>query len=93
LILSIIERYRTRVISPAGDLDEIVGWICGDSERSILHYCYVKQAFRSYGFCRQLLADMKFDHNKNVFYSHKTKAGRKLTSPEWKYDPFLAWGA
>lgn len=53
--------------------DEIIGWSC--SAGRLVHYLYVKQAYRHYGVARRLLEEDPYAE-----FTHATRAGMHLAS-------------
>jgi len=74
------------VISAKNDPLLIVAWMCIEippsNQGMILHFIYVKEAFRGMGLAKELLAMLEkhFDNkkNKNVMYTHLTHRGSKI---------------
>jgi len=61
------------------DEEQMVGWVC--KERDILHFAYVKQAFRGYGIGRKLVGDC-------TVASNWTDTPSLLKSMEYKPEKF-----
>ena len=97
---AVIERLLARptvgvlIAHPKGDPDTIVGWLVwersgADTERPVVHYVYVKGAFRKYGIARQLLESAGLRPN-SLAFSHWTLAVNVLVRkyPGLVYDPY-----
>lgn len=54
--------------------DEIVGWVCRDLKRPIIHFVYVKYDYRRTGIGSALVAGANQ-------HTHKTRAGELLFRP------------
>jgi GNAT superfamily N-acetyltransferase len=73
------------VAYPTNTPDEILGWLC--FELDVLHYVYVKSAYRKMG-CAAGLMERAHGHFK--FYSHQTRAGVQLAKKYgFRYNPYL----
>lgn len=72
-----------RVACLADDTDIILGWAMWDGP--VLHYIYVKDAFRRQGIAKLLTAGAKLDT-----VTHITTVGDELRQRYgWKFNPFL----
>lgn len=87
------------VASDPDDANEIFGWLCAEQRAAsasptlVVHYAYVKQAFRRLGILRALLETFDVPqgglmHTHESFGSHE--CAMRLGSI---YNPFLAWSA
>jgi GNAT superfamily N-acetyltransferase len=56
----------------SGDPDEILGWACYDLRETlpIVHYVYVKHAFRGLGIAKQLLGELL---QRQCVFTHRTR--------------------
>ena len=77
LATQLLQTSRTLVAYPAaGPEDLIVGWACGETTREhtlLLHYVYVKEAFRRWGGAQTLVHGLTFDFNsQTVVATHLT---------------------
>ena len=64
------------VVAVTHDYDDaILGWAVSEitSDNSILHFIYVKQAFRGFGIGKSLLKSLRLESP--ITHSHSTKAG------------------
>lgn len=73
--------------------DEILGWICWehatDGNQQVLHYVYVKNAYRKMGIAEGLIDRAKNSHGFK-FYSHQTRAGIQLAKKYgFRYNPYF----
>jgi len=70
------------------DLGQIFGWICTETIQSnkIVHYIFVKEAFRRFKIAKQLLSDAGIDLQKPVLISHATYSLKKC-APKFEPQP------
>lgn len=66
----------------ASDPEVIVGYIVYDV--GVLHWVYVKKAWRRLGLAKQLVP-----YNPIERITHLTKLGQRLMPEHWRFDPFL----
>ncbi len=67
------------------DPDVIVGYAIYEHNKSVLHYCFVKAAFRSNGIARSMLKDININtctHMTDMAQSIKVKR-------DWSFNPFM----
>lgn len=66
--------------------NDVLGWVCFEADKLVLHYVYVKHAFRGEGVARALL---KRSGLSGGTYTHKTKSAVDYVKAHsgWKYDP------
>lgn len=86
VIERILARGKVTIAHPPGDPDTILGFLV--KEQGILHYCYIKFAFRKYRIATALLADVDPNHCQ---YTHYTRDADYLLS-KWQrltYNPYL----
>lgn len=93
----LLARSRVLIACDPGDANEIVGYIVW--EPGVLHWCYVKKAFRQYGLGRALLTATDLpDDLSGVSITHATKmwfstrkdgAGLEAKFPHAVYNPYL----
>lgn len=77
---------RIEVLCAQDHQDQVFAWVC--DQPGVLHYIFVKPAFRRMGLAtRLLLPPWKF-------HTHETEAGRKLCAkfPKSTFDPYLFTG-
>jgi GNAT superfamily N-acetyltransferase len=74
------------------DLPQVVhGWVCGDAERRVCHFVYVKDDFRERGIARALL-EFEFpalgEHTH--YYTHKSRQAPGLADRMgFIYNPYM----
>lgn len=63
-----------------------------ETDTPLIHYCFVKQAFRRLGIARALLKAAKIDPARDMNYTCRTSAVTKLASkvPRAKWHPLIA---
>ena len=74
----------------ADDPDVIVGFVIWQPSDSVVHYCYVKAAFRRMGVMREAFQRLEIDLNRTSF-THYTYIVSQLR-PKWPklaYNPYL----
>ena len=83
LVDRLLRHSATTVAFLPEEPDEILGWVCTDG--FILHYVYVKQAYRRRDVATKLLrADVM------RFCTHETRAGRAFVSKfGLRFNPYL----
>lgn len=91
---SIIERILARkakvlIAYPLDEPDIIIGWACyeGANDRPLLHFIFVKRAFRQMGVASRLLKGLDLN---NLAFTHLTHDGELLLKkyPYFQYDPY-----
>lgn len=86
VISKLIERSTPRIAVKTEDPDVIVGYIV--FEPNILHYVYVKEAFRGFGMCRKLIYDSKLIEGARA--THLTMRGKNIISQsKFIYSPYF----
>ncbi len=89
-----IERFierggRVLIAHAVGEPDVILGYLCAESDNSIIQYVYVKKAFRKMGIAKELFKNSGI--NNNAQFTHWTLDTswiiKKLT--ELTYNPYL----
>jgi GNAT superfamily N-acetyltransferase len=86
----VVDEGRVRVMVLQDDTDSIIGWISTDPHHAdALHYVYVKEPFRGFGFARMLCDDAGI--TAKCSYSLRHKAARKLEEryPTARYRPIV----
>lgn len=80
------------IVSPTGDPNTILGYSVTDSSRNgpVIHYVYVKEAWRKMGLMKRLLSDAQVDVAACLF-THRTKVAERLWSKytEARYCPYM----
>lgn len=89
LVRGLLERTPLRVACLAEDDDVIVGWAClVEGDMPLVHYGFVKEAFRGKGIARALFANV-LDKPLGV-YTHR--CWRMSVVPmTWTYDPYAVF--
>lgn len=84
-IQALVKSSNTIVVALADDPDVIIGYACGTA--TIIHFVYVKKAWRRKGVARLLLNDTGYYE----WVTHLTKIGKKLLPKYgWKFNPFIS---
>lgn len=74
------------------DHDQFYGWMTGSRFKSglIIHYCYVKSAFRKLGMGRALLESFAWKDNEKIIGTHHTWAHQWLDCKYViEYNPYI----
>jgi GNAT superfamily N-acetyltransferase len=74
LICNLIKESTVLIAAQREEPDIIVGYVV--FQRDVLHYIYVKEAFRGFGIASKLIAEANFPWR--VRYTHLTDRGRKI---------------
>lgn len=80
------------ILIPKDDPDVIIGYVLYEITPiyRIVHYLYIKEAFRKFGFATLLIKSLPFDLSKKTYTSHMTKAAKKLIRKNRiTYNPYL----
>lgn len=90
-IMNCLARSKTWVYSIPNESDSIAGWLCHDNY--ILHYCYVKMAYRHHGYCRELAthAQQQTGQTLTTFSSWPRVEGNEMIKKSWRYFPESFW--
>jgi len=76
-ITKILERHpRVRLAVNPLDLNYIYGWVV--AQPPVLHYLYVKEAYRPAGVSLQLIAEVGLSLHPTIFATHWTPAATRL---------------
>lgn len=95
LVEGILSKAIIVVITPADDLDQIMGYVVAEKigEVGVIHFIYVKKAFRRFGFAGRLLnsirAELHSSINHSMFCTHMTRSGLFLKKHGLVYNPYL----
>lgn len=98
IIKSLLKSTSAKVFVAHADDDPfvILGYIVAEQTPTcdIIHFCYVKSAFRGFKISRALFEHLNFDDSKLVF-THWTSAmnGLVYKFPSIAYNPYLFLGA
>lgn len=93
VIEKLLARCVVLVVCEATDPSQIYGYIVYESVEGIpiLHYAYVKHAFRGMGICSMLFAEAQLNKDTGGFYTHETPSAMKLlVKSKFVYNPYLA---
>lgn len=84
VIETILEKKDTKVTIACldNDADTVVGYAVAEG-LEILHWIYVRPAWRKLGIAKSLVQD------DTQVTTHITKIGRSIKPKEWVFDPFL----
>lgn len=75
--------------------DFLYGWICGDTSnatRPLVHYVYVKEAYRRAGLARRLFGALGVDPSRSFAYTCQTQAAIDAAAkvPRARWEPLIA---
>lgn len=79
-----------RMLVNVEDTNQIYGWVCADEGPRVLHFVFVKPAFRRMGFARQLLS-IFFKSEQPLIHSHDAPKLRVLRLGS-HFDPYSFGG-
>lgn len=91
LIEALLKHNYVKVVCTAADSNQLLGYIVyGEQEGiKIVHYAYIKHAFRNMGMCRMMLQSAGIVNG--GFYTHETPSGaRAAERMGLVYNPYLA---
>lgn len=95
LVDGILAKSQVIVLSPEDDLDQILGYVVAEpiGDVGVVHFIYVKRAFRRFGFARRLLnmvrSELHSSINSSMFCTHMTRDGGFLKKHGLVYNPYL----
>jgi hypothetical protein len=94
-IEALLKRCQVQVACNATDANQLYGYIVYEQIDGVLvvHYCYIKDAFRRIGLLPKLAAGL--DVSAGGFYTHDTRGAAKLLASgklKFMYNPYLAFG-
>ena len=93
LIDALLKRSHVVVAVSPEDSTQVFGWAAFEKRGrvGILHYCFVKAAFRRYGVARALLQEVSA--LPGLMHSHRTEDGDRLTRAlRSTWNPYLLGG-
>lgn len=93
-IEKILQKSDVVVLCDAADPSQVFGYLVHqdiDGVR-VLHYAYIKFAFRGIGLCNLLLKEANISKENGGFYTHDTHNSAKVLGPKFVYNPYLAFG-
>lgn len=91
-IEKILQRSQVYVLCSPDDNSQVFGYIVCEKveEIPVLHYAYVKYAFRGMGLCKLLMSHANLDKQIGGFYTHETHSSNKLLKDsKFVYNPYL----
>ena len=85
-----LARAETRVLCAEAEPDIIFGWICFEHAPTftVVHYLYVKNAFRKIGLARRLVGGAGLDVAR-VVYTYSCRTARELTAAKCEVAEFI----
>lgn len=92
-IEKLLQRCSVQVLCSPDDASQVFGYlVCEQVEQvPVLHYAYVKYAFRGMGLCKLLMQNAGLDKQVGGFYTHETSAAVKMFSgSKFIFNPYLA---
>lgn len=88
LIERLLEGCAVHLATPLTVQDEVCGWVCWRGP--VLHYAYVKQAYRRLGIAAKLLESIRGAGDVLRWHTCETVAGRRLVPRSaTRYNPYL----
>lgn len=91
-IEKLLQRSQVYVLCSPEDSSQVFGYIVCEKveEIPVLHYAYIKYAFRGMGLCRLLMQHAGLDKQVGGFYTHETHSTIKLLKgSKFVYNPYL----
>ena len=92
-IEKLLQRSQVLVLCSPDDSTQVFGYLVHESVESVpvVHYAYVKYAFRGMGLCSMLLKQAGLEKQSGGFYTHETHSTLKLVNgSKFVYNPYLA---
>jgi hypothetical protein len=65
----------------------VVGWICRERAKPVVHYVYTKRWYRRCGVASTLIGALV---DAPVVYTHRTRTARRIAPEQWTYEPMRA---
>jgi ribosomal protein S18 acetylase RimI-like enzyme len=93
VIERLLQRSQVYVLCSPEDSSQVFGYVVCEHVEDIpvLHYVYVKYAFRGMGLCSMLLNHAKLNKQVGGFYTHDTHSATKLLkNSKFVYNPYLS---
>jgi hypothetical protein len=93
LIEKLLQRSQVHVLCSPDDSSQVFGYIVAEQVEGVqvIHYAYVKYAFRGMGLCSMLAKHAGLDKQIGGFYTHETHSTLKLLNgSKFVYNPYLA---
>lgn len=96
LVRQLVERSQTFVAYATAVPDELVGFICGDRSADtglVVHFVYVKRAYRRVGVARELLRGLGYERGEVITATHITylQTEGRLRAYLVRNDPYLLY--
>lgn len=92
-IESLLKRSQVFVLCSPDDQSQVFGYVVCEKleDIDIVHYIYIKYAFRGMGLGQMLLKHANIDAQVGGFYTHETHSTVKLAqNSKFVYNPYLA---
>lgn len=96
-IKALMDRHPPVIACDMEDEDHVYGWACGAKfehedgiKDSVLHYVYVKEAFRGQGVASLLIKE--FEPWSTLFYTHETSDSKLIQRYMGIFNPYLSEG-
>lgn len=92
LIEGLLKRSQVHVLCSPEDSSQVFGYLVHEvvDEVIVLHYVYIKYAFRGMKLCSLLLKHANIDASKGGFYTHDTHSSSKLLkNSKFVFNPYL----
>lgn len=71
LIGALLKSCRVLIACTSDAPTAILGWACGDPERSHLHYAFVRQELRNVGLARRLIEETLGTYPRRIYVTHR----------------------
>lgn len=87
---TLIVRAPVAVAHYPGHPDQILGWMCGDGVKNVLHFVFVKEPFRGNGIARSLVSsEFPWLGERVIYCTHKSlRFGTLSEEFDLVYDPY-----
>lgn len=80
VLIQLLIKSECKIACMKEDQDQVLGYAI--YQPGILHYVFVKPAFRKFGIAKMLVP------KETVYCTHLTKIAKQLKPFNWKFDPF-----
>lgn len=93
VIEKILQRAQVLILCSPDDSTQVFGFLVNETVDSVpvVHYAYVKYAFRGMGLCSMLLKHAGLSKQSGGFYTHENHSTLKIvTGSKFVYNPYLA---
>lgn len=94
VIEKLLQRSQVFMLCSTQDSAQVYGYVVTEEVDGVkvLHYCYIKYAFRGMGLCSSLLKHANLSKEQGGFYTHDTHATTKLLGKtKFVHNPYLAF--